>query len=250
MPRLNQSWFEFNGKKSTDMDVRLMDVHLFSHGEARGSQKTVAGRSGYVWIGDGATEEFDIKRTCRAPVSQLRQISAWLSGSGGLRFSQEEDAMYDARIVKAIEYKRVIPGMSSIYEFTVTFSCQPFPRVWPEAAPIEITKSGTELITRGTAPALPRIEIVGSGDFSLTIGMQTLMFTGVDGGIIVDSELGDAFTADGALLANDHIDGELFQIQPGLNVVSWLLGGTDEENDENTPGSIEKVTIIPRWRYM
>ena len=250
MRYMNTSWFEFNGKKSTDMDVRLTDVHLFSRGEARGEQKTVAGRSGYVWLGDGATEAFEIKRTCRAPSTRLRQISAWLSGAGGLRFSQEENAMYDARVVKAIEYKRVIPGMNPLFEFSVTFSCQPFPRIWPEAAPVEITASGTELRNPGTAPALPMIEIIGSGDFALTIGMQTLAFTGVEGGIIVDSELGDALTADGALLANDRIDGELFQIQPGLNVVSWLLGGTDEENDADTPGSIEKVTITPRWRYM
>ena len=250
MPRINQSWFEFNGKKSTDMDVRLMDVHLFSRGEDRGAQTAVAGRSGYVWIGDGANGEFDIKRTCRAPVSQLRRISAWLSGSGNLRFSQEEDAMYEARIIKAIEYKRVLPGMNSLYEFAVTFSCQPFPRVWPEAEPIEITQSGTELVTRGTAPALPRIEIAGSGDFYLTIGMQTLAFTNVDGGIIVDSELGDALTADGALLANDCVDGELFRIQSGLNTVSWILGGTDDDTGEPTPGSIQKVTITPRWRYL
>ena len=226
----------------------MMDVHVFSRGEARGSQETVAGRDGYVWIGDGATEAFDIKRTCRAPASRLREISAWLSGAGGLRFSAEEDAMYDARVVKAIEYKRVIPGMNPIFEFSVTFSCQPFPRVWPEAEPVVITKSGAELVTRGTAPALPRIEIAGRGDFSLTIGAQTVFFTGVDRGIILDSELGDAFTADGALLANGCVDGELFQIQPGLNTVSWRTGGADEGLDAE--GAVERVTIAPRWRWM
>ena len=230
------------------MDVRIMDVHHFYHGAARGSQETVAGRDGYVWLGDGAIEAFDIKHTCRAPSTRLREITAWLAGSGGLRFSAEEDAMYDARIVKAIEYKKVIPGMNPIFEFAVTFSCQPFPRVWPEAEPIVITKSGTDLPNPGTAPALPRIEIVGSGSFALTIGKQTLAFTGVEKGIIVDSELGDAFTPDGALLANDKIDGELFQIQPGFNVVSWVLGAAGEE-DADLDGTVEKVTVTPRWRY-
>ena len=233
--------------KSTDMDVRLMDVHVFSRGAARGSSETVAGRSGSVWISDGATEAFDIKRTCRAPASRLREISAWLSGAGGLRFSGEECAMYDARVIEAIEYRRVIPGMNPLVEFTVTFTCQPFPRIWPEAVPIVITESGAELSNPGTAPALPRIEIAGSGDFALNIGMQTLFFTDVEGGIIVDSELGDALTADGSLLANDRIDGDLFQIQPGLNTVSWHLGGVD--NDLNSTGRIEKITITPRWRY-
>ena len=248
MARNNTSWFEFNNIKSTDMDVRLMDVHAFSRGAARGSHESVAGRSGSVWIGDGATDAFDIKRTCRAPASRLREISAWLSGSGGLRFSGEEGAMYDARVAEAIEYRRVIPGMNPLFEFAVTFTCQPFPRLWPEAAPIVITESGAELLNPGTAPALPRVEIAGSGDFSLNIGMQTLFFADVDGGIIVDSELGDALTADGALLANDRVGGELFRIRPGLNVVSWHLGGADGNLD--SAGRIERITITPRWRYI
>ena len=247
MARLNESWFEFNGMKSSDMDVRMRDTHAFSRGAARGSQKNVAGRPGYVWNGDGATEALEVKRTCRAPASRLREISAWLCGAGGLRFSQEDDAMYDARIVKAIEYKRAIPGDDPLYEFSVTFSCQPFPRLWPEAEPVVVTVSGTELRNPGTAPARPRIEIVGSGSFTLMIGKQVMTFADVDGGIIVDGELGDAFTADGALLANEHIDGELFQIQPGLNTVSWHLGGADGEPD--SAGRIEKITITPRWRY-
>lgn len=249
MARVNASWFEFKGKISTDMDVRLMDVHVFSRGEARGSEESVAGRSGYVWLSDGASEAFEVKRICRAPSSRLREISAWLSGAGNLRFSQEEGAMYDARVIKAIEYKRVIPGMNPLYEFAVIFSCQPFPRVWPEAEAVVINKSNTKLSNPGTAPALPRVEIAGSGDFSLTIGMQTLFFTDVDKGIIVDSELGDAFTRDGALLANDHVDGDLFQIQPGTNYVSWLAGGAGDDGADKA-GSVTKVTITPRWRNM
>ena len=157
--------------------------------------------------------------------------------------------MYDARIVKPIEYKCVIPGEDPLYEFAVTFSCQPFPRVWPEAKPFPVTASGAQFTNPGTAPALPRIEIVGSGSFMLTIGKQTMTFTNVEGGIIVDSELGDALTLDGALLANDKIDGELFQIQPGWNVVNWLLGGSSDDEDDQ-PGSIQKITITPRWRYL
>ena len=249
MARVNLTWFEFNGKRSTNMDVRLMDVHCFSRGEARGSRETVAGRDGYVWIGDGATEAFDIKRTCRAPATRLREITAWLTGAGGLRFSMEENVMYDARIVKAIEFKRVIPGMNPIFEFAVTFSCQPFPRVWPEAEPIVVTESGADLTNPGTAPALPRLEIVGSGSFAVIIGKQMLRFTGVDRGIIVDSELGDALTLDGAQLANDQIDGELFRIQPGLNQLSWILGGSGED-DEDLFGVIDSITVTPRWRYV
>ena len=248
MARINPSWFEFNDIRSDSLDVRLMDVHSFARGEARGTRETAAGRSGEIWLGDGAFETFEILRVCRAPAARLREISAWLRGEGRLRFSGEPGAMYDARVADQIEYRRVIPGMAALFEFSVTFVCHPFPRLWPEAEPIAITASGTPISNPGAAPALPRVEIVGSGDFSLTIGMQTLFFTGVEGGIIVDSELGDALTPDAALLANDRINGELFAIQPGYNVVSWLAGGAD--GDPDSPGSVERVVITPRWRSL
>ena len=225
-----------------------MDAHQYARGEARGSQEEVSGRSGYIWLGDGASDAFEIKRTCRAPASRLREIAAWLSGAGRLRFCEEEDAAYEARVIKKVEFKRVAPGADPLYEFAVTFSCQPHPYVWPEAEPVEITESGTELVNPGTAPALPRIAITGSGSFSLSIGKQTLSFTGVEGGVIVDSELGDALTEDGSLLVNDKISGDLFEIQPGRNTVQWIEGGMNEEGDD--PGSVLKVTITPRWRKL
>lgn len=229
------------------MGILLADAHVFSHGAARGSKEYVSGRSGYVWLGAGETEDFDIKRICRAPKSRVREISAWLIGNGGLRFSNEQNLMYDARIIKEIVYKCIYHGADPIYEFTVTFSCQPFPKLWPEVEPIVITETFTSMPNPGTAPSQPRIEIIGSGSFSLTIGMQTMFFTDVEDGIIVDSELMDALTLDGSLLANEKISGDFFEIQPGPNVVQWLEGGIDEE-DESVPGSVEKVTITPRWR--
>ena len=232
------------------MGIRLRQMPIRYQPGRNATRKKVAGRNGTVQTGDNSFNDVTVRQECDAvDETKFPLLFSWLSGSGSLRFSDEPNLAYDAYIEKEFARSSISPRFTG-QRFTVIWTCAPFRRLIPEAEPIEITKSGTELTTQGTAPALPRIEIVGSGDFSLTIGMQTLMFTGVDGGIIVDSELGDAFTADGALLANDHIDGELFQIQPGLNVVSWLLGGTDEENDEDTPGSIEKITIIPRWRYM
>lgn len=246
--RENTGWFEFGGRKSSSLGVRMMDAHSFARGEARGSQEEVAGRGGYLWLSDGATEAFEIKRKCRAPANRLREISAWLTGSGRLRFSQEKGAAYDARVIKKIEFARAVPGMTPLYDFEVTFSCQPHPYIWPEVEPIEITVSGTELNNPGTATSLPRIEITGSGDFSLTIGAQTLFFEGVEGGIIVDSELMDALTADGKLLANEKISGDLFEIRPGYNVVQWLEGGNGDAGA--TTGRVERVVITPRWRNL
>ncbi len=256
MARSNPFWFEFNGVKSSEMGVWMTDAHAFSRGEQRGTQEKVSGRSGFVWLGDGATDAYEIKRACIAPASKLRQIAAWLTGSGNLRFSNEEGAMYDARVAKKIDFKRAAPGKDPLYKFDLTFLCQPFPRMWPEVAPIEILIDDPDrptpyfdLPNPGTAPSLPRLEIEGSGSFSVTIGKQTIFFSDVERGIIVDSELMDALTLDGALLANEKMDGEFFEIQPGQNVVQWIEGGESEEGDPLS-GTIEKITIIPRWRML
>ena len=249
MARKNLSWFEFKEMRSDLLGVRLMDTHLFSLGGARGSQESVSGRSGYIWNGDGALEGFEIERICRSPASRLREISAWLCGSGGLRFSQEQGMMYDARVIQAVSYRQAVPGRDPLYEFRVTFTCQPFAHMWPEPLPMTFTSPSGRLLNQGTAPALPRVEIVGSGDFSVGIGKQVVYFSGVEGGIIVDSELGDALTLDGAAVANERMDGELFEIQPGDNAVYWQEGGISNDGTEAS-GRVEKVIITPRWRYI
>jgi len=249
LARINNTWFEFAGSNSRDMGVQLKSAHIDFSGEWRGSMEEISGRSGYLWTDEHARKYIEIKRTCRVRESNKRAVKAWLSGSGLLRFSREPDAQYDARIIQKIEFKQVCPGSDPIYEFDVTFTCQPDPYIYPPTADIAITASGTILPVPEHAYGLPRITIYGSGSFSLTIGMQTAFFSGVEGGIIIDSELGDALTLDGAQLANDKMTGELFKIQPGYNVVSWLTGGEDDEGNA-VSGSISQVVITPRWRYI
>ena len=249
MARLNLGWIEFKGIKSSDMGVRIVGAQSYTSGLRRGSEEAVAGKNGYTWLSDETREQYDIKRICRVNASKWRAVKSWLSGSGALRFSGEADAQYEARIIAKIDYKQLCPGEDPIYEFTVAFTVQPDPYVYPPADIFVATAEGQELPTPENAYALPRITIIGSGDFSLTIGNQTVYFAGITDGIILDSELGDALTLDAALLANDKMDGDLFEIKSGPNVISWQLGGEDETGNASG-GSIESVSILPRWRWM
>lgn len=241
MARINKSWFEFKGIRSSDMGVRIIDPFSAYSGMRRGEEEPVAGRNGYVWISDETLEQFDIKQKCHIRKSKKRAVQSWLSGSGALRFSSEEDAQYDARIIARIDFKEICPGDDPIIEFTVTFTVQPDPYIYPAFSPTTITRSGQELETPECAYGLPRVEIYGSGDFSLTIGMETLFFEGIEGGIIVDSELMDALELDGSALLNEKFSGTPYTVMPGVNTVSWLLGDG---------ASIDRVVITPRWRYI
>lgn len=249
MARNNNSWFEFSGINSRDMGVQLKDAHIDFSGKWRGELKEVPGRNGFIWQGENAREYFEIKRVCRVRESNKRAAKAWLMGQGRLRFSHEPDAEYDARIIRKIDFKMVCSGTDPIYEFSVVFTCQPDPYIYPPAEDFTVISTGTQIPVPEHAYSLPRITITGNGDFSLTIGMQTVYFRDVKDGIIIDSELGDALTLDGSQLANDKMDGPLFEIQPGYNAISWLTGGTDEDGNAIS-GTITQITITPRWRYI
>ena len=250
MARNNNSWFEFSGINSRDMGVHLKDAYVDFSGCWRGEIKVVPSRNGYIWQGENAREYFEIKRVCRVRESNKRAVKAWLSGQGLLRFSHEADAQYVAQVIQKIDFKMVCPGTDPIYEFSVVFTCQPDPYIYPPADDFTATETGAQIPMPEHAYSLPRVTIHGSGTFSLTIGMQTVFFSNVvGGGIIVDSELGDALNLEGNQLANECMDGELFKIQPGYNGISWLEGGTDEDGNA-TSGNVTAVIITPRWRYI
>lgn len=248
MRRLTEAWFEYRGIRSSDMGIKLRKMATRTAPGVSIERKRVSGRDGTLRYGRATDDDVQVRIECDAvDDTKITDIMGWLTGSGDLRFSDEPDLVYDASIEKEFTRSQIMARYAG-QRFTVAWTCAPHRRLYPDAEPITITSSGTAIDNPGTAAALPRVEITGNGDFSITIGMQTAFFRGVEGGIIVDSELGDALTTDGAQLANDRMDGELYAIQPGTNVVSWLTGGEDEDGNATT-GSVSQVRITPRWRY-
>lgn len=250
MKRLTEAWFEFKGLRSDEMGIMLKQMPVRSLPGRNVSRKAVAGRHGTLTYGDATYKDVTVRLECDVrDESRLPSILAWLTGDGRLRFSDEPDMEYQASVDK--EYSRSsMQARLTGQRFTITWTCQPFRYLYPEAENLYITTNNDTIDNPGTAPSLPRIEIRGSGDFNLTIGMQTVYFTNVEGGgIIVDSEMGDALTLDESLLANDRMDGPLFHIQPGYNGISWATGGEDDEGNV-TDGVVTAVIITPRWRYI
>lgn len=249
MKRLTEAWFEFKGLRSDEMGIFLKQMPVRSMPGRNITRKTVAGRHGSLAYGDPTYKDVKVRIECDVrDESKIPSILAWLTGDGLLRFSDEPGFAYDASV--DAEYSRSsIQARLSGQRFTITWTCHPFRRMYPEADDLTFTREAT-FTNPGTTHSLPRVEIRGSGTFSLTIGMQTVFFTNVEGGgIIVDSELGDALNLEGNQLANECMDGPLFEIQPGYNGISWLAGGEDDEGN-SIPGVVTAVIITPRWRYI
>lgn len=232
------AWFAWNGVKSTAMGVDVQELPPITIPEERASFEEVSGRGGTIVRTEGAQiyNDMILAAVCRtANPSDIPAIAQWLSGGGEVEFGNRPGGCYRARIVNQIEFARIVASRPN-REFTVNFRCQPG---WLHsgAADVTVTESGTLVNNPGTLPSLPRVEIHGSGDFALTIGLQTVFLAGLTDGIILDSRLGDGLTLDGYGLLNDHWDGDILRIQPGANAVSWVVES----------GSVTSVKITPRW---
>ena len=249
MNRLTEVWFEFNGIQSNEMGVLMTEMPKRGLAFERGKHMSVAGRSGSVFISDGAYDNIDVSLTFDVrDGSDVPRIDAWLSGAGALRFSDEPDKAYDARISKGLSRKSVMRRFDA-QRYSVTFTCHPFKRAYPEPGEITVTTSGTIITNPGTAPASPCVRIAGKGAFTVTIGTNTMWFENVEnGGIVIDSELMDVLTYDGESLANDHAGGQPWTLKPGANIVSWSVDTTETSGGVQL-NDITSVSILPRWRW-
>lgn len=241
MKRITEAWFEFKNIRSDTMGILLRQMPTRTWAALQVERKKIPGRNGTLAYGKPYYADAKAVLECDVQdCGKLNDIAAWLTGNGLLRFSDAPNMAYDASIEKEIQRKSIIQRMEG-QRFSVTWTCSPFARLYPEAADIILTQNNALLETEGNAPGQPRIKIEGSGDFSLTIGQQTMFFTGIDGGVVVDSELQDALSLDEAELLNNHVAGQFFEIQPGDQYVSWAL---------ETGAQITKITITPRWRCL
>lgn len=238
MRRLTEAWFRFKGIDSRDMGIWLKQMPVRYMPGRNITRKHVSGMDGSCAYGDMTYNDVKVQLECDLrDESRMAEAAAWLSGSGELVFSDEPNLAYDASIEREFSRASITPRLTG-QRFTVMWICHPFRRMIPEPTPIVLTAPG-QFVNPGTVYSLPRISVTGSGDFSLTINAQTMFFSGVEGGILLDSGLSDAFDLSGSQLMNDRAYGAFFRLEPGVNLLSWRL-----EDGAN----IQSVAIEPRWR--
>lgn len=223
-----------------EVGVRLMTAPTYTHTTLRGTSQIAVGRSGDFFATDNARDPYEMKITIRTRLSNRERVSAWLDGSGLLFFSWQADRACPARIDKDYSWKLVVPGADPLLEAEIVFMCQPWHYLHPQAEAKTITVSGTHIVNPGTLASLPVVTIVGHGEFTINIGQQSLFFQSIEDGIVINSDLGDAYDLDATTLLNNKVTGDLWEIEPGDNIVFWTA----------EPGSlVESVTILPMWRY-
>lgn len=150
-----------------------------------------------------------------------------------LKFSDDDSVFYN---IKSIVIEDALNDVLELGEFTVLFRLAPFQ--------YEVADS-TKLITKRTAlenegyESEPIITAHAEGTGKIYINDQEITIKDVNGSIIIDSELMNAYRNDGGIITNlnDHMIGDFPILKHGDNVIEF-------------DGDITELEVDPRWRWV
>jgi predicted phage tail component-like protein len=202
----------------------------------QGEKIEIDGRSGFLWKSKKrALLPVTVSVECSTTDGWTAdEITEWLHGEGLLRFSDDPDRVYRARVHEEFTRESMFFGFDR-QMFTVPFDCQPHRYFYP--ATVDEMTTFSVINNPGTASSRPRITVEGGSDgetMVVYIGDDTIEIVG--SGLIVDSEMMECFELDGATLATHRvIMSDYPEIPPGGITVSWS-------------GDVQKITIEGRWR--
>ena len=229
-------WFEWNGVKSTTKGIKLQEMPQIIRPEERIEHVTIPGRAGEVTLTEGEDIYNSYIQTIPLIIESAANVSAaeaWLRGSGYVTFGGQSGKKQKARVINSVEFRKHSPN-SSWWEGEVQFYCAPL-KEDTTSTDTEVESSGTTVNNPGDVISRPMITVTGSGDVTITIGGKTIAITGLETGWKVDSEL--QWVLDGSEPQQGVYTGEFPVFQPGNNTVAFT-------------GSITKLTIDGRWRYL
>ena len=166
--------------------------------------------------------------------ADIDEVIEYFTGNGEITFSNEPNKYYKARIIKSIDYDRLLRYRTA----KVTFRVQPFKYASDE---VEIQSDGDKnsisVVNKGNYTAKPIITIKGTDVVDLSVNgivVCRYAFQNGDDTVIIDSEKQDAYY--GNVLKNRNMIGDFPILKKGKNVISWS-------------GAVESVRIknYSRW---
>ncbi|MEG7339115.1 distal tail protein Dit [Bacillus cereus] len=157
----------------------------------------------------------------------VRRMKAWLMNGKTLYFT--DDDVY--RKIKHVVIGDIANEIEEHGEFEVDFTLDPFE--YTEDANIMLNTPGS-IYNPGTMESTPMLFVAGNGTFRIFINDVSLQIKDVNGSVVIDSELLEAYS--GTVSMNDKMIGGFPEFQIGENKIEWS-------------GAIQFISIQPRWRY-
>ena len=232
--------FKFGGKDSyIDYGIVIEKRPIIPSPKRRVNYIDIPGRSSSIRYDENTYEDITILLECALKskdniVGKIDEIKAWLftTGESNLIFSFQLDKRYIAQVVNAIDFTQIFKYTS---KFPILFNCRPF-KYNVQNMPLIVLESGTNIINPGTLESLPIIKIYGSGDIKLNINSDELELIDLSDKTIINSEVEDCYNDDFNNL-NYKMNGKFPALKIGQNMIQWV-------------GNVEKLEIIPNWRWL
>ncbi|MGL9910997.1 phage tail protein [Enterococcus sp. DIV0213h] len=246
-----EPYFEFNGHKSIDKNLYLLNEMELTIPESDLRFDEVDGRQGAI-IYDNEREKDIIKtfpmelrkEADKSLFQQVREITHWLKEPkrySRLLFSEDPEYFYEGIFHSQV---RILDRWRDHFDVALPFRCKPVMFRLDGQTAVSIL-SGRTLENPESIPSLPIIQFrySGTADATLTInGRQFRILRAAGAGLItIDSELGTAYRDGIANISNAILmqsDGyHVPQLQSGNNTISFTT-------------QITQMMITPRWRSM
>jgi phage-related protein len=236
MPR---SYFIFNGVDSRSKGILLRHALPVIRPEERIKHVAIPGRAGDLTELEGEEVYEPYIQTVALSVkgTKKEETLKWLQGEGYFITSAQPTLRQSARVIGAVTLDKVSAHLDW-WQGQVQFYCQPLKEAATQESNIEITSSPGTVTNPGDVKSKPLIQINGSGSITLIAGGQTLILTGVASGWKIDAETGWILNASGEPQYGvcQGIP-EKIRFPVGNSAVQWT-------------GSVTKLIITPRWRYL
>ena len=210
----------WNNKDSRDINGLLIcELPPITKPQMRAKETVVDGVDGSI-IEELGYESYDKTIAVGLRVgADIDEISEFFTGNGDIVFSNEPNKYYRARIIKSIDYARLLRYRVA----KVTFRVQPFKynRVEEEIV-ANVDRQSVVVENIGNHTAKPIITIKGSGTVELSVNgsaICTYTFPEGEDTVILDSEKQDAYF--GSVLKNRNMVGDFPILEKGNNTLSW-----------------------------
>lgn len=232
-----KNFFLFGEKSSKDFGITVEYCPPFGTGQRSVEKQSVPGRNGDLLIDTGAysnyTQQYEIWFKGQKPTIQAaRSIAFWLMSQTG--YIRLEDS-YDPDVYRMacfsgpfnVENWMLVRGRA-----TLEFDCKP--QKYIKQGEFPITVQSGKSIGNQWMPALPLIQISGTGNGQLSVGTSQVDITEMTGSITLDCDVQNAYDGTENLNNNITITGGWPVLATGQTAISFS-------------GGITAVEISPRW---
>lgn len=236
---LYKPFFIFKGINSLDMGIIVTSMPAVVRPKRRVDTVTIQGRNGVLHVDDNSYENYTKTVECAIMNRKgIDEIAAWLVGTGEAIFSTEPDKIYRVRVDNQIDINQML---NVFQKFQVNFDTYPFKysvNCYDDTVSLIEEKS---LYNRGTIYSEPKITVYGNGAVVLTINDVDYGLSNVNGYITIDSEIMEVYKDNvnkNADYTPPEVEDRMFPIlEVGENTIEWT-------------GTVERIEIVPRWRWL